>query len=297
MNQRSDHQGKKARRPFGELDTGEKILRYTEGLSVPGKTPEKEAYARLRERMDKQVDAAGAKMPARPILYWSAAAAIVAILAVAALFSMRNRVSLVAGKGEHLEHRLPDGSLLTLNAASSIRYNSKDFIRERKIRLKGEAFLSVEPGTDFVIETPGFEITVLGTKLDIYAREDRFKVSCLEGRVRITGRQGGGTISGGEAIKLSAAGLVKEREPDVEKNASWKNGIYHFENTSLQSVFEEIERQFDVSVKAGGIDDRYFTGSFRGDSLGEVLETVCIPMELSYRFQGRGRILVNSTSR
>jgi len=282
----------------GAPDTREKILRYTEDLSVPGKVPKEVAFARLAERIEK--GDRSISIPAGlsiSYLYWGAAASILVITGILILLLRNTEIQVVAKKGEHIEHRLPDGSTVTLNAASEIIYDKKSFTQNRALHLEGEAIFTVENGTDFVIGTLQGEVEILGTRLNIYTRDDLFKVSCLSGKVKVSAGSGSDIITAGESIKLSGTELVKEKEAAVERAVSWEKGVFHYENIPVNSIFDEIERQFKVSVESRGTENRYFTGSFRSSDLDEALEVICIPMAFSYKFEGKNKIIINNQVR
>ena len=50
-------------------------------------------------------------------------------------------------------------------------------------------------------------------------------------------------------------------------------------------MLDEVSRQFDVTIKADGVDPtvRNYTGFFKRDHLVQALDLVCIPMELTYQ--------------
>ena len=85
---------------------------------------------------------------------------------------------------------LPDGTIVHLNAKSSLTY-SQDFGRtDRKVELSGEGFFEVKKDTEkkFIVGTGYMDVTVLGTKFNVYAYEnkDLVEMSLVEGSVNIT---------------------------------------------------------------------------------------------------------------
>jgi ferric-dicitrate binding protein FerR (iron transport regulator) len=100
--------------------------------------------------------------------------------------------------------------------------------------------------------------------------------------VRVTSNRQTQTILSGEVCELTSAGLIKFVRSDVVQTVSWKQGVFYFEDKPLVSIFDELERQFNVSIKFEGGMDRVMTVSFSNKILNEALDIVCIPMGLEY---------------
>ena len=99
----------------------------------------------------------------------------------------KNLITQSATKGEIKTLSLPDGSQLILNANSSVTY-STDFIDNRKLILKGEAYFKVvkNPSSPFIVKTEQFETKVLGTSFTIKAYKNHpNQISVLTGKVEV----------------------------------------------------------------------------------------------------------------
>ena len=71
-----------------------------------------------------------------------------------------------------------------------------------------------------------------------------------------------------------------------------ENGEFTFEDAPLNSVFMEIERQFNVKFASLKFSNKYFTGGFTNKNLVEALDIVCIPMGLTYEIGSNSKIIV-----
>ena len=85
---------------------------------------------------------------------------------------------------------LPDGSVVTLNSGSSLKYSTSDFNSgSRSVFLTGEGFFSVikDPARPFYATTPGIKVKVLGTTFNIkaYPDEDIEEATVVTGEVEI----------------------------------------------------------------------------------------------------------------
>jgi transmembrane sensor len=62
----------------------------------------------------------------------------------------------------------------------------------------------------------------------------------------------------------------------------WIEGRFWFNNTRIEEVFKEMERQFNISIAYQDTTQRYYTGYFSNKNLIDALELVCEPMQLQY---------------
>lgn len=73
-----------------------------------------------------------------------------------------------APRKSKLKMKLPDGSIVWLNADSKLSYSESFSRKNRNVRLEGEGYFEVEHGEHpFVIQTDSAQIKVLGTKFNV----------------------------------------------------------------------------------------------------------------------------------
>ncbi|MGV8135360.1 MAG: FecR family protein [Mangrovibacterium sp.] len=243
------------------------------------KTPAKE---NLLQGTDQQTDS---KIRALPRLLRSAAAVIFIVLGYYTVSTVLGKENIRTAVAEHSSVTLPDSTGITLNAATKISWDKNSFAGERAVKLSGEAVFDVTKGGRFVIETRNGTVEVLGTRFNVFSREDEFRVSCLRGKVRVSSHQGQQILLAGEEAELTHDGLVKQQKNNIETAISWTEGIFYFEDKPLVSIFDELERQFNVSVRYEEKKDRLMTVGFSNKSLQEALDVICIPMNLDYEIQ------------
>jgi len=282
-------------RGFRELDPVEKILWRSSGFRTPrGSSPE-EALARLKAKIGSGPAIVPAKIALVRTLAFRIASAAAAIIIIAGLWFMFRpgfTDQVVAVKGTHLEHKLPDGSQVSVNADSRLAYDLKHFSEERKVSLTGEAFFSVVKGSRFVVTTKHGDVAVLGTSFNVYARDEYFRVSCLTGRVRVSSSGNTVEINPGEDAELQNGQLVLSGAKDIQASTGWIRGEFIYDNSPLNQVLNEIERQFNIKFVAGDLDGRYFTGTFTSKDLKNALDIVCIPMGLTYVVGEKGKVYI-----
>lgn len=275
---------------FEKLSNDEKVDLFVDAYRVPQKRSKAEALELLRTKLNPQISV----KPTRSLrIYWAAAASIALIALLTTVYFYNSAPSyIIADRGQHTENTLPDGSTVNVNADSKISYSKSRFTKRRILKLEGEAFFSVQKGKPFVVETKQGNVEVLGTNLNVYARNNNLSVACLTGKVKVT-VQGGSLILGpGEKADLISGKLQKTTHINPGQMAGWRTGEFHFESVPLISIFEEVERQFNVSVTAKGLGNRYFTGDFSNKDLNEALQTICLPMQLDYEIINGNKIRI-----
>lgn len=180
-------------------------------------------------------------------------------------------------KGGKYQVRLPDGSKVWLNSASTLSYPTAFTGTERKVKLKGEAYFEVASNKKipFRVESDGQIVEVLGTHFNInsYDDEDFTKTTLLEGSVRVILNSKSDVLGKTRMLKpgeqsltnLSQSGIRIENA-DTEKAVAWKNGYFKFKNTPIQQIMREVERWYDVElVYEGTMPTDEFTGFISND--------------------------------
>jgi ferric-dicitrate binding protein FerR (iron transport regulator) len=203
-------------------------------------------------------------------------------------------------KGGQYQVQLPDGSNVWLNAASSIRFPSA-FGNRRRIELTGEAYFAVaaDPGRPFIVVVspvagaPACEVTALGTEFDIdsYAEESAIRTTLLKGSLKVTSTGAGRSQllrPGQQAVLDREQHLTVNDSPDSEKVLAWREGLFRFQNDSIQEVMNQLARWFDVDIVYSGKTSGNFESTIpRNTDLYDDLQT--LEKTGRVRFEVRGR--------
>lgn len=180
-------------------------------------------------------------------------------------------------KGGKYQVRLPDGSKVWLNSASTLSYPTTFAGNERKVQLKGEAYFEISPNKNspFRVQSGNQIVEVLGTHFNInsYDDEDYVKTTLLEGSVKVILNSKPNVISNTRLLKPGEQSLTKSSRSDIrienadtEKAVAWKNGYFKFRNTPIREIMREIERWYDVElVYEGKMPTDEFTGFISND--------------------------------
>jgi ferric-dicitrate binding protein FerR (iron transport regulator) len=218
----------------------------------------------------------------RALMRWGIAAA--AALALIVWVTIPGRITTIVAKaGEQKNIILPDQSAIAMNAGSDITYAPRTFKKERTVRLDGEAFFEVEPGTSFTVETPKGTITVLGTSFNVIAREDRFEVSCYTGKVSVVNHNKAEQVltAGDRAIGVNDRALNRSTFTVTDAKPDWTRGKFVFTGQPLQVVVDELARQYNVRVTLEpGLDTMRYVGLFESGDLSEAVKLITWPLTL-----------------
>lgn len=167
--------------------------------------------------------------------------------------------------GEKLNFTLSDGTMVELNAGSSITYNKKFDETHRFVTLQGEAFFDVvkNPKIPFIIKTEDIKTTVLGTSLNINAYlKDEISVTVATGEVLVQ-KEGSDEneenyrnsirlLPGFQGQYSRSAGKLTKKKVDISQFTDWHYGIITFKNASESEVIKILERWYSVNFSIHG---------------------------------------------
>ena len=155
---------------------------------------------------------------------------------------------------------LSDGSVVWLNASSSIRFPSQFEGVERRVQVNGEAFFEVEhdPLRPFIVEKDSVSIEVLGTTFNVNGYTKGKTITTLvNGSVKVKHKLTYKVLSPGQS------GTVKNNKidislADIEEVTGWKNGAFVKHHSDLKSIMNEVSQWYDVDIiYEPGFDNTY----------------------------------------
>ena len=224
------------------------------------------------------------------MLYRIAALFIIGI-GVYSLFFMNNLTTVKTLASNKTTFELPDASSVTLNALSKASFNEKKWGEKREINLDGEAFFKVAKGAKFDVLTESGTISVLGTQFNVKKRDNYFEVKCFEGIVSVKANNKSQRLTRGHTFRIVDG--ITEVDTTFAKQPDWINNKSTFKSVPLYEVLNELERQYDISVNIEKIDtDRLYTGGFIHGDLEQALQSITVPLDLSYKKDQQNKIIL-----
>lgn len=146
--------------------------------------------------------------------------------------------------------KLPDGTQVWLNSASTLKFPYNFNQQTREVYLTGEAYFEVahEQKRKFVVHTAFADVQVHGTSFNVNAYDQRsFSTALVAGSVSAVKDRKVIDLKPGEQVNATPDGLTKQPF-DAQELLSWRKGLYNFHNRSLGDIAQVLGRWFDVKV-------------------------------------------------
>lgn len=202
-------------------------------------------------------------------------------------------------RGRQFKLTLSDGSQVWLNAASSLRYPTAFTGNERNVEITGEAYFEVAKNEQmpFKVKANGrMEVQVLGTHFNVNAYEDEeaVRTTLLEGSVKVAAAERSVILKPGQQASISnksnESSPILVQTVDIEAVVAWKNGVFNFQDATLERVMRQLARWYDIEiVYEKGIPNIVFEGEInRQNALADVLHSL---ERLGVHFKLEGRRL------
>lgn len=191
---------------------------------------------------------------------------------------------------------LPDGTKITLNAGSTVRYSRSEKLNFRKVLLKGEAFFEVSRDTlrPFIIDAGSAQVEVLGTSFNVkaYPENQDVEVTVSSGLVAMSSKQ---EVDCQILLNKGNTGIYnKEKEKldlviEGKANAlAWKTRILEFTDTPMEELITVLEHtyQSEIILQDPGISEYTITVSFNNQELDAVLKVVARTLDIKIEKEG-----------
>jgi len=194
---------------------------------------------------------------------------------------------LQAPYGHKKQISMPDGTVIYLNAGSSLRYSDHFNKTDRQIYLKGEAFFDVAIRADlpFVVKGNQLDIRVLGTSFNVYAfeQDSTYTVDVLTGKIGIQDT----ILQAGQRLvyskKSGAIQLAKIANPEMI--STWKTGQLVLNGQGFDEAAAILERWYDVRIHYNPTTVQHcrFVGKFNQLPIEQVLRMLKQTSSFTYR--------------
>ncbi|SHF84595.1 FecR family protein [Pedobacter caeni] len=229
------------------------------------------------------------------------------LIALASLFYLNKKeapdfdTEIVSGKGMRKKLKLPDGTLVWLNADSKLSYdNDINKKEQRLVHLTGEAFFDVAhmKNRPFIVRTNQISVKVLGTAFNVkaYDKDVVSEATLLRGSIELSVNNRSEQkilLKPSEKFAFTEKKKARNDEQDPEdislkieninpvridgqeyiEEISWKDDVLVFRNESLEDLKPRLERWFNVQIEINSsVSKSYrFTGIFKNENITEAL--------------------------
>jgi transmembrane sensor len=233
--------------------------------------------------------------------------------------SMLEYNTMTTPRGGKYQLTLSDGTEVTLDAASSIRYpvtfggNSRLRISvgfvvggvgawsfgfrlilagdERLVEITGQVYFEVAhmKSRPFRVKTHGQTVEVLGTHFNINAYDDETSLitTLLEGSIKVSNASNNAMLKPGQQ-SVSTSGNLQVKEANTDEAVAWKNGYFSFHKADIKTIMRQLARWYDVDIAyEGQIPDRRFSGDIdRNTRASRALEVLRFT-KIHFRIEGK----------
>ena len=183
---------------------------------------------------------------------------------------------------------LPDGSRVSLNGNSRLRYNIMPGEHREVVLMKGEAYFDVakDANCPFRVHVNDMQIEVLGTKFNVRCQRREVETALFSGAVRLTAKglsESYRLFPGRKSIYQPSARSMQICDNDTDIDGRWKDGYLAFDSEPLREVLRKIEDWYGVHIMLNNkqIGDDLLTGAFYH----ETLESVLSSLSMQYKFK------------
>lgn len=225
----------------------------------------------------------------RKWIWYSAAAAVAAIIVSVWLLMPPADLVVTTGIAEQKTVTLPDNSVVKLNAGSQLTIKRARWSESRHVTLQGEAYFDVvsNPESVFYVHTTTGKVTVLGTTFTVLDREEGYGVACYTGSVMAESNEQAFELPPGRRLYTNRDGIWHNEEVNEGDQPSWVKGPQTvLTEASISMVTKELERRYPITIQVKPAVTKLFSGQFPNDNLQLALDVVSKTLDLKYTVEG-----------
>ncbi len=228
-------------------------------------------------------------------------------------------------KGSKTQLRLPDSTVVWLNAGSKLTYPKEFGAVSREVNLVGEAYFEVKKSNDnpFIIHTNRMDIRVLGTTFNVksYPGEPTSEAALIRGSIEVfiknrpdekivlkpnekivvqeytatAEKMAESTVvTGVNAPSVAIKPVVYNRIDNTVLETAWVDNKLVFDETYFPDMVKMMERWYGVTIQVENkqLDSQQFTGSFRKETLDEALRALQHVSDFTYEKRNASTIII-----
>ncbi len=204
-------------------------------------------------------------------------------------------LEVIAPIGSQTVVQLSDGTEVSLNYGSRIKYPRSFNGDSREITLSGEGYFDVahNPDQPFIVKTGKLNIKALGTEFNVqaYSGDNTISTTLVEGKVVIEKmlpdekiESIGAMVPGQHVIYNLNSGETTSFKGNIGKYVAWKEGTMVFDNTPITMVAKELSRKFNVDIEvAEEVKELTYTVTFMNDPLFLILDLMTETTPITYK--------------
>jgi len=242
---------------------------------------------------------------------WRIAAILLVVVGLSAVwktrgngpFASRATQEVFTLNGQRTTVTLDDGTRVSLNGGSRLRFDAPFGRQNRDVHLDGEAYFEVshDAARPFRVHAGNAVAQDLGTRFTVSAYPDQssVEVAVAEGLVALSRDSASGAqvvqLAAGSIGTLSSSGMpTVALAPSLDRYLAWTTGALVLDGVTLRRAVGELERWYDVDITISDstLAARPVTARFHGESVQQALDA--ISLALGAHIERRGAVFVIS---
>lgn len=205
-----------------------------------------------------------------------------------------------------LESKLPDGTVVSLNANSQIEYPEHFAENKRAVKLTGQAFFNVihDKSRPFIIDAGNVFVEVVGTSFFVNTNaEGKTLVVVSTGKVTVYKKDNVNEkvyLEPGEKAEFIKTHGNITKSPNNDANfIAWKTHKFVFNDEPLGEIVTQLNSVYQANIRIEGnaISDCRITAAFDNQSLDAVLKVLEATVNLKITRSGNKFVITGSECR
>lgn len=189
---------------------------------------------------------------------------------------------------------LPDGTEVSLNSGSSLRYPDRFEGGSRDVYFSGEAYFQVKSDEThpFFVHLDDYTVQVTGTSFNVCSYPGLpVETALIEGKVSILDHREKkvAELKPDQLFRYDPGnGKMKIHPVNTDVYTMWKDGKLFFDNQTLGHIAEKLERWYHVKIEFTDdrIREKRLTGTIlKNKPLDQILKILTLKEPLSYCIQ------------
>jgi transmembrane sensor len=197
---------------------------------------------------------------------------------------------------------LADGTIVTLNSETQLKYPAAFKGDQREVYLSGEAFFDVKKDAQhpFIIHTDKINIKVLGTTFDVkaYKNDPHTEATLITGAIQVSMNdlpekqillKPSEKFSLQHQAKNAADAPLYSIIPLNDTETSWMNHKLVFKNETFDVLANSLSRWYGIQLifKNESLKNSRFTGFFEKENISQALKALQLIEPFRYKIQDK----------
>lgn len=208
--------------------------------------------------------------------------------------SSKNSIEYTAPYGSKTKLKLLDGSLVWLNAGTTLKYDQGFGADNRDIQLSGEAYFEVAKNKKlpFIVKAKDVSVLAVGTIFNVkaYPDEQTVETILIEGSVELDNLESKTQKSILLNPNQKATFYPDQNQfivSDIEDahETSWRTDNWIVKNVNLSSFAKLLERRYNIEItfEEDNIKNYQFTGNIKDETIEQILTAMTHTAPLKYK--------------